>query len=148
MAEEDPVERERLQRQREARVLLRKFAVAAVATALTMVGSMPLMAGMAVKEHDLFSRLMQPISGALRGMLPSLYSFAESSPQILKFVLFFVTLPVVFWAGWQFYEGAWKGLKHRSADMNTLIAVGTGAAFLYSLVATLFPGVFTTAGRA
>jgi Cu+-exporting ATPase len=146
VAEEDPVERERLQRQREARVLLRKFAVAAVATAVTMVGSMPLMAGMAVKEHDLFSRLMQPISGALRGMLPSLYSFAESSPQFLKFVLFFVTLPVVFWAGWQFYEGAWKGLKHRSADMNTLIAVGTGAAFLYSLVATLFPGVFTTAG--
>jgi Cu+-exporting ATPase len=145
---EDPVERERLQRQREARGLLRKFAVAAVAAVVTMLGSMPLMAGMAVKEHDLFSRLMQPINGVLQGLAPGLYAFAESSPQTLKFVLFLVTLPVIFWAGWQFYDGAWKGLKHRTADMNTLIAVGTGAAFLYSVVATLFPTLFTTAGLA
>src|SRR5437667_155604 len=49
-------------------------------------------------------------------------------------------------AGQQFYRGAWAGFRHRTADMNTLIAVGTGAAFLYSLIATLAPGVFTRAG--
>src|SRR2546427_9847204 len=50
------------------------------------------------------------------------------------------------WSGRQFYRGAWSGFRHRTADMTTLIAVGTGAAFLYSLVATLAPGVFTRAG--
>ncbi|MCA1849662.1 MAG: heavy metal translocating P-type ATPase, partial [Acidobacteria bacterium] len=51
----------------------------------------------------------------------------------------FLTLPVVFYSGWPFYRGAWAALKHRAADMNTLIATGTGAAFLYSVAATLAP---------
>jgi Cu+-exporting ATPase len=50
--------------------------------------------------------------------------------------------PVVAWAGAAFYRGAWAALRHRAADMNTLIAVGTGTAFLYSLAATLFPHFF------
>src|SRR3989475_13074436 len=57
-----------------------------------------------------------------------------------------LALPVVLWSGQQFYRGAWSGFKHRTADMNTLIGVGPGTAFLYSLVATLVPGVFTRAG--
>src|SRR5205823_11628732 len=57
-----------------------------------------------------------------------------------------VTLPVVLWSGQQFYRGAWSGFKHRTADMNTLIGVGTGAAFLYSVATTVVPGVFTRAG--
>ena len=48
--------------------------------------------------------------------------------------------PVLFYCGWQFYRGAWKAVRHATADMNTLIAVGTGAAFLYSLAATIAPG--------
>ncbi len=52
------------------------------------------------------------------------------------------------WAGRQFYVRAWSSLRHRSADMNTLIAVGTGAAFLYSVIATVTPSVFTTRGVA
>ena len=44
------------------------------------------------------------------------------------------------WAGRHFYVRAWKGLRHRTADMNTLIAIGTGAAFVYSVVATFAPG--------
>jgi Cu+-exporting ATPase len=55
-------------------------------------------------------------------------------------VLFFLTTPVLIYSGRQFYVGAWKALKHRTTDMNTLIAMGTGAAYLYSLVATFFPG--------
>ncbi len=51
-----------------------------------------------------------------------------------------LTLPVVFYAGAPFYSGAWKALLHRAANMNTLIALGTGTAFLYSLVETLRGG--------
>jgi Cu+-exporting ATPase len=54
--------------------------------------------------------------------------------------------PVQFFAGWPFYKGAWKVLRHGATDMNTLIAVGTSAAYFYSLAAILFPGFFTAAG--
>ncbi|MBL7061941.1 MAG: copper-translocating P-type ATPase [Dehalococcoidia bacterium] len=53
---------------------------------------------------------------------------------------------VQFWAGWRFYRGAWGALRHRTADMNTLVAVGTSAAYLYSMVAVLFPDLFATVG--
>src|SRR3989304_4761506 len=52
------------------------------------------------------------------------------------------TLPVLFYSGYDFFTGAWASLKHRSANMNTLIALGTGAAWLYSTFAILFPAVF------
>jgi Cu+-exporting ATPase len=54
--------------------------------------------------------------------------------------------PVQFWVGWQFYRGAWSALKHRTSDMNTLIAVGTSSAYLYSVIVTLFPGIFSAKG--
>ena len=57
-----------------------------------------------------------------------------------------LTTPVLFWAGWDFLAGAWKAARYRAADMNTLVAVGTLAAYLYSLAATLAPGWFTLAG--
>ncbi|MFN3648559.1 MAG: heavy metal translocating P-type ATPase [Armatimonadota bacterium] len=60
------------------------------------------------------------------------------------FQLLFTT-PVVFYSGRPFFTGAWGALRHRSADMNTLIALGTGAAYLYSVVATLFPQSVTVA---
>ena len=53
--------------------------------------------------------------------------------------------PVVFYCGAQFYRGAWAAFRHRAADMNTLIATGTGAAYLYSVAATVAPGVFARA---
>jgi Cu+-exporting ATPase len=52
-----------------------------------------------------------------------------------------LALPVVVYSGAQFYRGAWASLRHRNADMNTLIAVGTGAAFAYSVAATIAPPV-------
>jgi len=63
------------------------------------------------------------------------------------YLLWALATPVQFWAGLRFYRGAWGALKHRTADMNTLIAVGTSAAYLYSVVAILFPGLFVAAGR-
>jgi Cu+-exporting ATPase len=54
--------------------------------------------------------------------------------------------PVVLYSGQRFFRGAWNGLRHRTADMNTLIAVGTGTAYAYSVVATVAPGAFRAAG--
>ena len=53
--------------------------------------------------------------------------------------------PVVFWAGWRFFAGAWNAARHGAADMNTLIAVGTLSAYGYSLVATIAPRLLTAA---
>jgi Cu+-exporting ATPase len=57
-------------------------------------------------------------------------------------VMFVLATPVQFWAGWQFYRGTWGALRHRTTDMNTLIAVGTSVAYLYSAAVTFFPGAF------
>ncbi|MBX3360392.1 MAG: copper-translocating P-type ATPase [Phycisphaeraceae bacterium] len=57
-----------------------------------------------------------------------------------------LTTPVLFWCGWQFFRSAWKGLLHFSANMDTLVALGTGAAYLYSLAATIWPGFFAGVG--
>ncbi|HLA24997.1 MAG TPA: heavy metal translocating P-type ATPase [bacterium] len=69
-------------------------------------------------------------------------------PELLKswYVQLALATPVQFWVGWQFYRGAWAMAKHRTTDMNTLIAVGTSAAYLYSVVATFFPQAFRAGG--
>ena len=64
----------------------------------------------------------------------------------MNFLLWALATPVQFWAGWRFYKGAWGALKHHTTDMNTLIAVGSSAAYIYSVIATVFPGVFTSNG--
>ncbi|NNM76427.1 heavy metal translocating P-type ATPase [Sphingomonas sp. ID1715] len=53
-----------------------------------------------------------------------------------------LTAPIVLWAGWPFFERGWASLRTRHLNMFTLIAIGVGAAFLYSLVATVSPGLF------
>lgn len=58
-----------------------------------------------------------------------------------------LTTPVMFWCGSQFFRSAWKGLRHFSANMDTLVAMGTGAAYLYSLAATIWPGFFAGVGE-
>ena len=63
-----------------------------------------------------------------------------------SYLLWALATPVQFWAGWRFYRGAWGALKHRTSDMNTLIAVGTSAAYIYSMVAVIFPGLFAAGG--
>jgi len=62
-----------------------------------------------------------------------------------RYLLWLLATPVQFWAGWEFYRGAWGALKHRTADMNTLIAVGTSAAYFYSAVAVVSPQLFSGA---
>ena len=68
------------------------------------------------------------------------------STPVLNYVLLALTLPVLLYSGREFYVSAWNGLTHRTASMDTLIAVGTGAAFLYSLAATLIPHWFMQHG--
>jgi len=67
-------------------------------------------------------------------------------PMLSPWIQLGLATPIVAFSGWPFYRGAWNGIRHRAADMNTLIAVGTGAAFSYSLVATVAPSVFRAAG--
>jgi len=62
-------------------------------------------------------------------------------------ILLLLTAPVLLYAGRRFFKGFWKTARHGTADMNTLVAVGTGAAFLYSAVATLVPGWLAGAAR-
>ncbi len=69
-------------------------------------------------------------------------------PNVLQnfWALLFLTTPVQFWVGGQFYRGCWAALRHKTSDMNTLIAVGTSAAYLYSLAMTVTPEFFRSRG--
>jgi Cu+-exporting ATPase len=101
-------------RERELTELRTKLIVSAVLSALIMIGSM-------------------------QDMVPDLDILPK---QIMWFVLFLLTTPVQFWAGRHFYQNAWASLKHGSTNMNTLVVVGTSAAYGYSAALTFFPGIF------
>ena len=120
------------------------FAVALVA----MIVSMPLMAAGAHGQHgpvaDPFMRwTMTWLNPQLEGAFPWLYRVPA---PVLSYGLLVLTAAVMAWAGRHFYTRAWAAFRHHSADMNTLVAVGTGAAFLYSVVATAAPGFFLSRG--
>jgi Cu+-exporting ATPase len=140
---EDPIERERIHREREYRSLRGRFLVAAVSALISMVLSMPHMTHGSPRSRDLLEDLMLPVASWMNEVAPAL---GAVPPGVLRWSLLLLTLPVVFWSGRSFYRAAWSGVLHRSADMNTLIALGTGAAFIYSVVVTLVPGVFERAG--
>lgn len=76
--------------------------------------------------------------------LPNLFvdNVTEGMMRLLFLLSGLITLPVLFYSGKQFFTGAWAAFKHHSADMNTLIAMGTSAAWLYSTVAVLVPEIF------
>jgi P-type Cu+ transporter len=69
------------------------------------------------------------------------------SQQTSNWIQLLLATPVVVWAGWPFFVRGWRSLVHRSLNMFTLIAIGTGTALLYSLLATLTPGIFPDAFR-
>ena len=69
------------------------------------------------------------------------------SPQISNWVQLLLATPVVLWAGWPFFQRGWNSILRRNLNMFTLIAIGTGAAWLYSLFATLAPDLFPAAFR-
>jgi Cu+-exporting ATPase len=67
--------------------------------------------------------------------------------QTLVWVQFMLATPVVLWGGWPFFVRGWQSLVNRHLNMFTLIALGTGAAYLYSVAATVFPGIFPASFR-
>ncbi|MEA5499224.1 heavy metal translocating P-type ATPase [Limnoraphis robusta] len=103
-----------------AQKLRRKVIISAVISSILIIGSLPMMTGLEIPLIPMW--LHNPW---------------------LQLIL---TTPVMFWCGKTFFTGAWKGLKRHSADMNTLIAVGTGSAYLYSIFVTIFPGFFISQG--
>lgn len=143
IAEDDVVQRERSRRRREVLLLSAKFLLAATVAAATMIMSMPLMGEDVVGGTHLLSRAMMRFESLFRGWVPYVF---EATPSHLRWSMLGLTVPVLLWSGRQFFKGAISGFKHRTADMNTLIALGTGAAFLYSAVATALPSLFERAG--
>jgi Cu+-exporting ATPase len=124
---EDPLERRERDREREYRALMRKFWFAAVIAVPVLVLSYPDLLGL------------------------DSWSFFVKGSDSLWWVwraLGLVSLPVLVWAGSQFYTGAWQALRHRQANMHVLIAVGISAAWLYSTVAVFASGIFPKASLA
>ena len=94
----------------------------------------------AAEIADLRTKFIVSIAAAVIAMPLSMSHLAGTSPNLVRWVLLALTVPVVFWAGRHFYTRAWAAFRHRAADMNTLIAVGTGAAFSFSLFMTVAAG--------
>ena len=113
---DDPVDHERLARTAEIRDLSRKFVVSLALSLPVMLGSMP-----------------------------ALFPWTPDWLQ-QPYVLLVLATPVQFWVGWPFYQGTWAALKQKSADMSTLIALGTSAAYLYSAAVAFLPQAFIGLG--
>ena len=130
--------------------LRRKAVVSVIAGAAAMILSMPLMTmgrmgGMEHIHDPLLSFAMRWIDPILSRSLPWLYRIPASA---LRWTLFALTCAALAWAGRRFFVRAWSALRHGTADMNSLVALGTGAAFLYSTAATMFPAFFVVHGIA
>ncbi|MBW4425186.1 MAG: heavy metal translocating P-type ATPase [Nostoc desertorum CM1-VF14] len=111
---------EKRYRQKESRDLVRKVTVGGIIGTVLVIGSLPMMTGL---------------------QLPLIPMWLHN--PWLQLVL---TTPVQFWCGYSFYVNTWKAFKRHTATMDTLIALGTSAAYFYSLFATLFPGFFMAQG--
>jgi len=114
---DEPVDNQQAEHEREYRRLMRKFWFAAIV-------SLPVLAT------------------AYPQYIPIVREWSAEMVRLAWIGAGLLTLPVLLWSGSDFFTGAWAALKHRSANMNTLIALGTGAAWLYSTVAVLFPSLF------
>jgi Cu+-exporting ATPase len=82
---------------------------------------------------------------AMGEMFPAFHSLI--SPRVSIWIQFLLATPVVVWGGWPFFERAWASVKNVSPNMFTLIAIGTGAAMLYSLAALFAPQLFPESMR-
>jgi Cu+-exporting ATPase len=70
-----------------------------------------------------------------------------ASPRVLSWIELVLATPVVLWGGWPFFVRGWQSLINRSPNMFTLIALGTGVAYIFSVVATMFPDIFPASFR-
>ena len=96
------------------------------------------------EERALRIRFLVALSSGVFVMLLGMVNAV--SDQTAHFIMFAIATPIQFWAGSLFYASAWSALKQRTSNMNTLISLGTTAAYLYSVAATFAPGFFESAG--
>jgi Cu+-exporting ATPase len=129
-------------RQEEIGALRRKVVVAATAAALTML-LMPFAEHVHGPTADPVMRVLMPVAAWMERLVPPL---GVPGVETWRWILLGLTVPSVFWAGRHFYVRAWAATRHRTADMNTLIAVGTGAAFGFSLAMTVAGDWFAAHG--
>ncbi|HEV2179478.1 MAG TPA: heavy metal translocating P-type ATPase [Gemmatimonadaceae bacterium] len=133
----------------DARRLAWRAGFALAAAAVSMVLSMASGASgipAAGATVDPFMRwTMVHLTPFLSAFAPWLFAIPHA---VVLAVLLLLTVAVMGWTGREFYTRAWNAFRHRGADMNTLIAVGTGAAFIYSVAATVAPGFFAAHGVA
>jgi len=104
------------------------------------------------REQEIRKLGLKTLVGALLSIPLMLGSFPEWFPWVPEWltrreVLFLLATPVHLWVGWQFHVGFWKALRHRTADMNTLVSVGTHAGYIYSTLVTFSPTLFAVEGR-
>jgi P-type Cu+ transporter len=81
---------------------------------------------------------------SLPHMFPAQFGalFPMDVMQYSNYIMLALATPLQFWIGWRFYRGLWDGIKARASNMDTLIAIGTTAAYLYSTMVTIIPGYF------
>src|SRR3989338_5905519 len=84
---------------------------------------------------------------AMRDYIPGLSLESLISHEVIKWMELILATPVVLWAGWPFFVRGWQSLMTRNLNMFTLIGIGVGVAYIYSLVAALFPGIFPVSFR-
>lgn len=84
---------------------------------------------------------------AMSNMLPGRPAQSYLPPRLLIWSQFLLATPVVLWGGWPFFRRCWASVLNRSPNMFTLISIGTGTAYLYSVFATLLPGIFPESFR-
>ena len=84
---------------------------------------------------------------AMSDMIPGQPVQSIASPQVLNWLQLVLATPVVLWGGWPFFQRGWASIVNRSLNMFTLIAIGVGTAYVYSVVATLFPYLFPQSFR-
>ncbi|MBE3039846.1 MAG: HAD-IC family P-type ATPase, partial [Chloroflexi bacterium] len=114
---EEPVDQQQAAHEKEYQRLMRRFWFAAIISIPVMITAYP-------------------------QFIPGIRDWPMETLRLAWFGAALLTLPVLLYAGGDFLTGAWAALKHRAANMNTLITLGTGAAWLYSTFAILFPQVF------
>ncbi|MBK8881467.1 MAG: copper-translocating P-type ATPase [Bacteroidales bacterium] len=100
------------------------------------------------EAHDTYFRKVRSntIGAALLSIPLVIIAMVFMNIPFANYIMMALATPVVFWFGRQFHSGAWKQIRHRSANMDTLVALSTGIAYIYSAAVTFFPEVFHKAG--
>jgi Cu+-exporting ATPase len=84
---------------------------------------------------------MTAVPAGLAALLANTFGGMWDAMMVQKYLAFALVTPVQFYVGWQFYRGAWHALKRRTGNMDLLIAIGTSAAYFYSVAATFIPAL-------